>query len=63
MNHSDSARQTDGYSEDVTKKPTRESRGSVNQSKITSLFMIEVIFSADGRDPKGRKNLTQHDRT
>jgi hypothetical protein len=31
--------------------------------QITSLFMIEVLISADGRVPKGRKNLTKHDKT
>jgi hypothetical protein len=29
---------------------------------ITSLFMIEVIISAGGCVPKGRKNLTEHDK-
>jgi hypothetical protein len=25
--------------------------------------MVEVIISADGQAPKGRKNLTKHDKT
>ncbi|HEV3435724.1 MAG TPA: hypothetical protein VG122_00095 [Gemmata sp.] len=28
---------------------------------IIILFMIEVIISADGRDQRGRKNMTKHD--
>jgi hypothetical protein len=30
-------------------------------AQITSLFMIEVIISADGGVPRGRKNMTKHD--
>ena len=55
--------QSDGYSDDVIeeKKWRIGDRGRLLQ--IASLFMIEVIISADDRVPKGRKNLTNHDIT
>jgi hypothetical protein len=36
----------------------------IGQSKqIMSLFMIEVIIFVDRGVPKGRKNMTKHDKT
>jgi len=32
-------------------------------AQTMSLFMIEVIISADDCVPKGRKNMTKHDKT
>jgi hypothetical protein len=37
--------------------------GEDRSAQITILFMIEVIISDGGRVPKGRKNLTKHDKT
>jgi hypothetical protein len=44
--------------------PSWQYTSRISQSfQITSLFMIEVILSADGRVPRGRKNMTEHDKT